>query len=163
MSAPALTLPGDIEGLLRKCSPVVLEHWTGDIRTGVVVDTPAGPEVAVHPNSSSWSAMSTDNKGVALDLRDATGRAHAAWWAIEAGATALTYALTVLATPGLEASPQKRLGVWYYLKNSCLYLTNLDPEDPRLLEDGSRWVDAEALRLVVLHVAKRAAPEPESR
>ena len=30
-------------------------------------------------------------------------------------------------------------------------LANLDPNDPRLLPDGSRWVDAEALRLVCLH------------
>jgi hypothetical protein len=32
-------------------------------------------------------------------------------------------------------------------------LATLDPNDPRLLPDGSRWVDAEALRLVCLHVA----------
>jgi hypothetical protein len=32
-------------------------------------------------------------------------------------------------------------------------LDDLDPEDPRLLPDGSRWVDAEALRRVVCHVA----------
>ena len=32
-------------------------------------------------------------------------------------------------------------------------LLDLDASDPRLLPDGSRWVDAEALRRVVLHVA----------
>jgi hypothetical protein len=32
-------------------------------------------------------------------------------------------------------------------------LADLDPNDVRLLPDGSRWVDAEALRRVVLHVA----------
>jgi hypothetical protein len=34
-------------------------------------------------------------------------------------------------------------------------LAGLDPDDPRLLPDGSRWVDAEALRRVCLHVAGR--------
>lgn len=33
------------------------------------------------------------------------------------------------------------------------FLAGLDPNDPRTLPDGSRWVDAEALRRVVLHVA----------
>lgn len=32
-------------------------------------------------------------------------------------------------------------------------LDDLDPSEPRLLPDGYRWVDAEALRRVVLHVA----------
>ena len=31
-------------------------------------------------------------------------------------------------------------------------LAHLDPTDPRTLPDGSRWVDAEALRLVCLHL-----------
>jgi hypothetical protein len=33
-------------------------------------------------------------------------------------------------------------------------LADLDPADPRLLPDGSRLVDALALRRVVLHVAE---------
>jgi hypothetical protein len=32
-------------------------------------------------------------------------------------------------------------------------LADLDPNDPRTLPDGSRWIDAEALRRVCLHVA----------
>ena len=37
--------------------------------------------------------------------------------------------------------------------NFCVpTLADLDPNDPRLLPDGSRWVDAEALRRVVLAV-----------
>ena len=31
-------------------------------------------------------------------------------------------------------------------------LDGLDPNDPTLLPDGSRWVDAEALARVLLHV-----------
>ncbi len=52
--------------------------------------------------------------------------------------------------------------VWWYCakkggafpkKGAVATLSNLDPSDPRLLPDGSRRVDAEALRLVCLHVA----------
>ena len=41
---------------------------------------------------------------------------------------------------------------WAPLVSSRL-LADLDPNDDRRLPDGSRWVDAEALRRVVLHVA----------
>ena len=37
--------------------------------------------------------------------------------------------------------------------SSCPTLTGLDPDDPRVLSDGSRWVDAEALRRLVLSTA----------
>jgi hypothetical protein len=37
-------------------------------------------------------------------------------------------------------------------------IADLDPTDHRRLPDGSRWVDAEALRRVVIHVAGLEVP-----
>jgi len=78
---------------------------------------------------------------VALDLSDATGRAHAAWW-YRARIGQQKFA-TVLEIPLLED--------W---KRDDTMLSDLDLDDPRALPDGSRWVDAEALRRVCLHVAE---------
>ena len=62
--------------------------------------------------------------GIYLDLTDATGRAHASWWTLDR-----------------------------FPSGGPDMLEGLDPDDPRTLPDGSRWVDAEALRRVVLHAA----------
>lgn len=50
---------------------------------------------------------------------------------------------------------------WWFAAERCLACTTvvpalaaLDMDDPRLLPDGSRWVDAMALKLVCEHVAK---------
>lgn len=78
-----LTLPGDIPGLLRRCSPVRVKSqysgWAGSfpcivmgIHGTVLVKSDLGAEVWTPPGN------------VVLDITDATGRAHAAWWAWEA-------------------------------------------------------------------------------
>ena len=89
---------------------------------------------------------------VALDLTDATGRIHAAWWAMERDRT-LAFTLLALSRPDMHRRPSMRRSVWGTLQAFCAYLSDLDPSDPRTLEDGSRRVDAEALRLVCLYVA----------
>ena len=152
-----LILPGTIPGLLRRASPVIApvskrvrvlgrralvegEH----LDTGLVLLADGALE---------------DASDLRLDLIDATGRAHAAWW-LEAQA------------PRWRTMMAGRLGGEMLRLLECvethkflgsdereargrvrLVLNGLDPNDPRLLPDGSRWVDAEALRRVVLHVA----------
>jgi hypothetical protein len=106
---------------------------------------------------------------LSLDLTDATGRAHAAWWLADRRLHRLDdegRVKDVLWGPdepdhhgprwmltGFEYSIT--FGVAWQKKHeyNVPALAALDPADPRLLPDGSRWVDAEALRLVVLHVA----------
>ena len=158
-----LTLPGDIEGLLRRGSPGV---DTASGQRGVIWDA----------SDSSASMLTVDFHGdshllhypscaggmemLALDLTDATGRAHAAWWlgsnAMGGGGTWFMWHAALFwelrCSDGRSRSWTGRTG-W----KSCYIpaLAPLDPEDPRLLKDGSRWVDAEALRLVCLHVAGR--------
>jgi hypothetical protein len=145
-----LTLPGDIPGLLRVCSPVILPGGHG---RGVVVAI----------DSASTTVQSTESAGMPMPCRadlmhlsliDATGRAHAAWW--------LASTLDVFAPDGS--------GGWacggreWYPADSCPHwgspvsaLNGLDRHDDTRLPDDSRIVDAEALRRVVLHVAGRSA------
>jgi len=109
----------------------------------------------------------TASDDISLDLTDATGRTHAAWW--------------LAGTFAGEMKRQSTLSVWRHREAACRAwrlegyggsertfrdrytgcafdvvvpsLAYLDPNDDTRLPDGSRWVDAEALRRVVLHVA----------
>ena len=170
-----LVLPGDIEGLLRRCSPVIgaSETVTG---SGVIYEVTARDVVVFvesgHPGGTQkWGALFDE---VALDLTDATGRAHAAWWlwlddedttAVPCTTPEWLYCpdgvwslgASVRDCPGqveyVTYGPPGSMSADYGVPS----LADLDPNDPRLLDDGSRWVDAEALRRVVLHVAGRDA------
>ncbi len=131
-----LTLPGTIPGLLRRCSPVVRADGS---RFVLEYGDEAYIRGARHPS---------------LDLTDATGRTHASWW----------WRLAYLKDRDLPAEHWTRTapdfgGGYGFLGFSRFddyraTLADLDPDDPRTLPDGSRWVDAEALRRVVLHVAE---------
>lgn len=164
-----ITLPGDIPGLLRRGSPHISAMVPGC--GGVVLN--------VHPTRGAdvvWRGPDSEcdeaERGVplteiALDLHDATGRAHAVWWLAGIGAA---WGCVDKHQAGLWlASHAPRSGIHARRftaeapKNSSIpkaylvvpSLTDLNPNDPRTLEDGSRAVDAEALRRVVLHVAGR--------
>lgn len=87
MSALLNTLPGDIPGLLRKWSPVMVTIDSDKLPVrGVVLDPIIEPD---EPDLRClvWHERNGhDNKAamfVALDLTDATGRAHAAWWIMD--------------------------------------------------------------------------------
>ena len=170
------TLPATIPGLLRRGSPVIvtagdlIDHrglFVGvrpDGSVDVALDHYRGPEVKGGADDS-----------MALDLTDPTGRAHAAWWlAGEPGASwALDcdghrrWTLSGGETPrgGLSRSfegigadvrhmrQRSEPPEWGYDATDVPALDHLDPDDDTRLPDGSRWVDAEALRLVCLHVA----------
>lgn len=157
-----LTLPGTTPGLLRRCSPVL--DVDDQDRPGIVTFVPADlvmserPRISVAVGGEVRNASHPDH--YALDLTDATGRLHAAWW--------LADRLFAEDGPYLSASVmpgQRILGpVEFGLSSLSLEgerwrvlpwkpTQHLDPLDPRTLPDGSRWVDAEALRLVCLHVA----------
>ena len=87
MSALLNTIPGDIPGLLRKWPPVLvmIDSDKAPVR-GVVIDPTIEPD---EPDLRClvWNERNgRDNKAamfVRLDLTDATGRAHAAWWVRE--------------------------------------------------------------------------------
>lgn len=156
-----LTLPGTIPGLLRRGSPAVRLPMTPV--GGAVVDrdgwpcmiVECGEDVAAVAYSDGGTTLAEDDvplADLALDLTDATGRAHAAWWVVDKdfGDAPIEAHMAISGAMiwGLLASPvaSEAVELWPVLRT-------LDPADPRLLPDGSRLVDALALRLVVLHVA----------
>lgn len=161
-----LTLPGDIPGLLRRCSPVVTTQAALGVPVGT--RTVVCADVRTEPGPA-YARVLIDNSGpglglsmLALDLTDATGRAHAAWWlGYMRGLGEALCTRTQLEHDGEGWSIEVDGSRWSWGPYGDEFMTHvpalagLDPSDPRLLEDGSRWVDAEALRLVCLHVAGR--------
>lgn len=183
-------LPGTIPGLLRRCSPVRNLRGT---RCGIVLSDLGDGALAVEWDPThdearvvAWGEPFAERSDlIALDLSDATGRAHAAWWLADREGLSVPawpswrksgHALWALRTPwrygqtagappidGMErryqpdAAPEHAARRWPLLYRTVPALAALDPDDDTRLPDGSRWVDAEALRLVVLHVAGAAA------
>ena len=185
MADDTLTLPGDIPGLLRRGSPVtVLTVALGPAvvfrvdRDGFSVQSDDADEM-----DGAWGGYT--GSALALDLSDPTGRAHAAWWLV---ATLRKQRGLPDVGPGgmwqVDLSEQDHPCYWLHgptdpglSVNACPLdldpddelqasdplvapsLADLDPKDERRLLDGSRWVDAEALRRTVLHVAGREVPD----
>jgi hypothetical protein len=163
----ACTLPATIPGLLRRGSPVT--SMSGG--AGVIFGLPGYDKGRPSLWGICWQFVihQTDRPPL-LDLSDATGRAHAAWWLASqiwrardhrwrqpigwfAGAGAW-HLVTSGDDPGW-ASPDRKRGMSVGMEPRTIEsLRGLDMADARLLPDGSRWVDAEALRRVCLHVAK---------
>jgi len=161
----SLTLPGSIPGLLRRGSPV----FVGRKREPSVVreiNACRGDGNAV----GVWNGwLNAAIHLIALDLTDATGRAHAAWWLM-----GLDYGhvrpLRGIASPFFDLAPAVVLtghpqdAGWasakvagHIIGTIVPSLAGLNPDDPRTLPDGSRWVDAEALRRVCMHAASLEA------
>ena len=162
-----LTLPGTIPGLLRRGSPVV--GWLGQ-RAVICGLTDDGHALVGCYDPPEFVEVIARVRVVmlALDLSDPTGRAHAAWWlaaalgkTVTGGALWVAYGgSTRLASfrPPVGWALQYDAGQEWFSRGTGWAqrvdpLAALDSADPRLLPDGSRWVDAEALRLVCLHVA----------
>jgi hypothetical protein len=113
--------------------------------------------VIFHEGYDDWH----DPKTLHLDLEDATGRAHAAWWL---AAKVTKHPIILSARLGYRHSEYGGFGWWLDWESPTMTgeamlnepieqaLSGLNLHDPRILPDGSRWVDAEALRLVCLHV-----------
>lgn len=152
-----LTLPGSIPGLLRRGSPIV--GFAKREYTGVVLRHLGGGRLQVAGDDRSTPKL--DRADLALDLRDATGRAHAAWWLGQ------YYALPSGGLPGwVRIAGDREQGPIWLLGSLCgatvmrFCAVVRAPASMRLdtyvvvpdlagVDD-----DAEALRRVVLHVAE---------
>ena len=140
MTAP--TLPGDIQGLLRRGSPVVpvRAHAWHTPSNGHPCSAKASSVVraAPHPGYTSvylcdWGNTPLD--GVALDLSDPTGRVHAAWYYADRLA-----AMTRGGGPGVPPYPRD---VIVAVMESARQGRDMAPEQ------------IDILRRLVLHVAGR--------
>jgi len=166
-----LTLPGTLPGLLRRGSLVRLESGRSGTVLSVSLDTLRAHVFISGLYRERWFELSE----LALKLTDATSRAHATWslpgscvgaswhlscddhrcWELHGGETPRDAAW--LAWEGIGAEQRRMrldtVPVYGWDSEDCPALDDLDPEDQRLLPDGSRWVDAEALRRVSLFTA----------
>ena len=171
-----LTLPGDIPGLLRRGSPVVFRsggHVPGTVAKFAdhkgITDVPwVWWEPHNEPNGVGKPSL---RNSILLDLSDPTGRLHALLWLTTCDVAALESIADDMTGPivdalywawaGWEDDTGAPLGwelnLWnarYFFLNDDL-LVDLNHRDVDTLADGSRAVDAEALRRIVLHVAGR--------
>jgi|GEM_PF-3302677 len=166
-----LTLPGSIPGLLRRGSPVIalVGRARADTRGlcfGHGLDH-TGTLIGTQREGVVWYGLGD----VRLDLSDLTGRAHALLWLTTCDVAALESIADDMTGPivdalywawaGWEDDTGAPLGwelnLWnarYFFLNDDL-LVDLNHRDVDTLADGSRAVDAEALRRIVLHVAGR--------
>lgn len=162
-----LILPGDIPGLLRRGSPVLVD-------TPLRVNGGGAPALVLTPGrriaciQSASATLDVDVLGgvfpehIHLDLTDPTGRCHAAWWLMRYKRPAMveTHASWGPYSQGLDWGHSALLpalhtgsGQSYYYSEVNDLCPDLNWHDRRVLSDGSKWVYAEALRRMVLHVA----------
>ena len=168
-----LTIPNPPQGMLRRGSPVVATYY-GDPGVYVFLDPESAGSGLVHLYHLGRIVAHPEDCSVALDLTDATGRAHAAWWVARFMAVDVDQPDPYGVLFGMTEKATRTEGVWsvWGRHHGARFvpwldgmgqcgtsagtvvpaLANLDPNDPRTLPDGSRWVDAEALRLVCLHL-----------
>lgn len=160
-------LPGSLPRFLRECSPVALMRQIDrDIPVGTrgvvlrVVDANTFIVAfcwSTPPHNGDDEVIAeVSGEDIEALLTDATGRAHAAWWLAKADDARWSKAaihgvwnLTTLKQDPAYLTTYGAHNAWINVPS----LADLDPNDPRLLPDGSRWVDAEALRRVCRHVA----------
>lgn len=154
-----MILPGNIAGL-RKGSPVDYDGddaiMAGGKDGGKLVVLYFGTGRGPHEYDcvdAGWPTLSD----VRLDLTDATGRAHAVWGL--AGHDDAHYIVGRGMTGGIRFTVK-----WYdfeaekwdwktYTFIDVPALGRLSYDNHTRLPDGSRWMAAEAIRLVCLHVA----------
>ena len=162
MGSPTLTpsdlallrFPGSVPGVLRRGSPVF--HID---RTAHVVLKTDGDDIRLPPG---WAPAHL----ITLDLTDATGRAHLAWW-LASRQPGARRGRDTHATWGPyckwqgRSKPCLHTGDGFTLLYDQVVALSLDWADPRLLPDGSRLVDALALSLVARHVAGLDVPHAE--
>ena len=168
MTPPLTPVPATLPGLVRRGTPLftVEPVFVGgtacaagmQCTTGAAADS-AGRVRAI----CAFGSISLPIACLAVDLTDATGRDHGlralaahhnrsapgVWWLpLDDGRWSLRCeprgGFVTFRAPGAPELSKSRPEV--------PSLADLDPNDPTLLADGSRWVDAEALARVLLHV-----------
>ena len=150
-------LPGfDATGLL-------LRDAKGDEEGIVVYDD--GRDVLVHPEDGDdepryWTRDQEgdlDEEGPCVSTTDASTRDRLARWVagrvkLPVGSTAPDWACRFTSPHWTLAGPQRGNGGSEAMCTFHQGLADLDPNDPRLLPDGSRRVDAVALAEVARHL-----------
>ena len=182
-----LRFPGSVPGVLRRGSPVI-KTWNAPC----IPDDDPNDEFTLHgiylrdldedeAGRRCYCWFDSEQIGLDvgfppdIDLTDATGRAHLAWWLGGGEPKAFGgWFANHTAEINNEGFVVRTVAAWMGRKSDGQWqryqaeptvtfreprtiivptLSTLDPDDPRLLPDGSRLVDALALSLVARHVA----------
>lgn len=168
-----VTLPGSIPWLLRRGSPVIGKDSGQEGVISYISDLGSFP-ISILSFDEDWLVVKRNCNDLLLDLEDPTGRAHAIWWlATNVKIDCIDFSGIRFCTAWRNRwnllSEDDRLDsgegdandiiAFSYMNSVSSYhikikeLETLDSDDKKLLPDGSRWVDAEALRRICLHVA----------
>jgi len=151
----ALTVPATLPGVVRVGTPLA----GSCVAVSAVHEDDAGVlycMVARDPMESHGAINPEPLCDLHVDLTDATGRAHVAWAVAAAlGVNPSRCSPRWIGTtprPGWAIDGGENYVYRRYYRSFDAFNGKLDPHDNTRLPDGSRWVDAEALRLVALHV-----------
>ena len=148
-----ITVPATLPGVVRRGTPV----WAWDEETPWTVLAEGNGKAVCAPCAGLGIPSCINRGNLQVDLTDATGRAHVSW-AIAAAIGECQWAPLVR-----WEHPDGRAQAWTipYGANVCRFwyadtgrgpCIGLDWHDDTRLSDGSRRVDALALRAVALHV-----------
>ena len=153
MTPPLTPIPATLPGVVRRCTPLVTVEpvFVGCVAcaAGMQCTTGAAADSAGRVRAiCAFGSISLPIACLALDLTDATGRAHGAGALL--GAPVATW--TCDRTGEGSWTPSTGADYRCYPRDFYPFLSDLDPYTGYLLPDGSRWVDAEALARVLLHV-----------
>jgi hypothetical protein len=151
----ALTVPATLPGVLRVGTPLL---WCGEpcLYLRPTGDPIYGDSVVVSIEHTIARLVVLPE--CAVNLTDATGRAHVAWAVAAAlGAPFPTQATFMASVTGGPPDwvcewPETHIEDSMGCKAWAPAFVGHNINDDTRLPDGSRWVDAEALRLVALHV-----------
>lgn len=149
-----LLLTVGVERVLRRGTPIDVEGWGRSVAVNVVRTTPGVQRGFVRhaPDAApdEGDLVMSDFDGIAVDLSDATGRAHVAW------AVASRFGEVDPNAPGeclisgvFGGDLLPTIDVWCAEVPELQALHN---DDETRLPDGSRRIDAVALRLVAERV-----------
>jgi len=111
MGALLSTFPADVPGVLRRGSPVLHPRRAG-VTCVVVSPTPTAARVAYPWVIDGMAGDDWALRDLVLDLSDATGRAHLAWWLVREGLVVRSTRSDediawVLAERGADMTPQQ--------------------------------------------------------
>lgn len=166
MSPPLTQVPAHPRFGAQRTTPVVRGKQRGTITHmsgGAWVVTLDEPEDFSDPRGESCVSMSAGDSGSpadagwCIDLESEAGRWHAIRglalhvgpsWVAQWGALTLEFGVCRTFPEASLMVQHARIGRW----DRSGPISGLDTNDPTLLPDGSRWVDAEALARVLLHV-----------
>lgn len=166
----ALVVPAILPGVVRRGTPV----WAWDEDTPWTVLAVEDDGAMCAPCAGLGLAALIDVGNLQVDLTDATGRAHLAWtltnahgvsfhldadgfrrWSLHGGEqprSAEDWAWEGIGPEARRMRIGNNISTYGYDAIDLPALDSLNPDDDTRLPDGSRWVDAEALRRVAMHV-----------